>query len=488
LELRVGQRIDRYELVCPIAQGGMGAVWLARLRRLRQFDKLVAIKTVLPQHAADLRHRRMFLDEARVALAVAHPNVASILDVGAQDGMLYIVMEWIEGESLRALDRAAAAKKGRLPPAVLLRVMADACAGLHAVHEARSASGVPLEIVHRDVSPQNVLVDVAGHARLIDFGVARSRDRLAGDTTTGGPKGKARYMAPEQALGKSVDRRSDIWSAGAVLYSILEGRAPYEDESDVSILRAILAGRPIPPLSAAVPPRVAKVILRSLRVDPADRYPTAAEMKRALEDAMRADAVEATTTEVAAFLVQTVGAQLAERKALVAATLSGLGDLSAASVDRTSVPTVPATIPFATDGDAKPAEEVRTFAPTTQAPATRVLPSSHRARRVAAYGGAGAAALVLAALLLGNRLGSVRVAETRDVRGPAVQQGATNPPPPSATPTEPQPAVPPSQASPAAPPLADAAAPPDRSSARRQRPAGKGVMLPPARDPLDNRQ
>jgi serine/threonine-protein kinase len=464
----------------------MGAVWLARLRRLRQFDKLVAIKTVLPQHAADLRLRRMFLDEARVAFAVAHPNVGAILDAGDQDGTLYLVMEWIEGESLRALDRAMRAKGERIPPGVALRVIADACAGLHAVHEARGADGVLLEIVHRDVSPQNVLVDVTGHAKLIDFGIARSRDRIAGDTSTGGLKGKMRYMAPEQAFGKTVDRRSDIWSTGAVLYSILEGRVPFDGDSDVAILRAILEGRPIPWPSAAVPPPVAEVVMRSLRVEPADRYATAVDMKRALENAMRAAAIEATTTEVAAFLASAVGTELAARKALVSATSCGLGEEPDAASGRASVPTVPAASRASADIVAKPLDDARTFAPTSQPPTRLVAAATARTGRRVAYGGAGAAVVVLAAVLLVHRFGTARVQETPPTPEPA--QAPANASTAITTATGPQPAEPVAQALPALSTTADAAAPPHSSVVRTVRSPAKSPLGSHPRDPLDNRK
>jgi serine/threonine-protein kinase len=299
-------------------------------------------------------------------------------------------MEWIEGESLRTLEQVTTGKGRRIPPAVAFRVIADACAGLHAVHQACGANGVPLEIVHRDVSPQNILVDVAGYAKLIDFGVARSRDRIAGDTSTGGPKGKMRYMAPEQALGNGVDRRADVWSMGAVLYSLLEGRVPFDADSDASILRAILDGRRIPAPSAIVPQPVVEVVMRSLRVDPADRYATAAEMKRALEEAMRAAAMEATTTEVAVFLAEAVGTDLAARKALVGATLSGQVDPPGAASERThSVRAVPAANRVSADSGAKSVEDARTVAPTSLTRASSARSTQARTRRLAAYAGAG---------------------------------------------------------------------------------------------------
>src|SRR5580693_1915746 len=160
--LRAGYRLDRYELLCPIASGGMATVWLARLRGKRGFEKLFAVKTIRTELVDDPRFEEMFLDEARIASGIQHPNVAQILDLGEQDNVLFIVMEWVDGDSLAKIRKLVAKGGGKIPTGIALRVLADACAGLHAAHELRDDNGQPLEVVHRDVSPQNILVGTAG--------------------------------------------------------------------------------------------------------------------------------------------------------------------------------------------------------------------------------------------------------------------------------------------------------------------------------------
>src|SRR5512140_1321091 len=300
--LRAGDRLDRYELLCPLAYGGMAAVWLARHRAHRLMDRLVVIKTILPQFAAQEQFQTMFMDEARVAAAIDHPNVARTLDVGENDDLLFLVMEWIDGESLSRLQRAVEKNGAKLPPGVILRIAADACAGLHAAHELRDASGSLLNVVHRDVSPQNVLVSTTGVAKLIDFGVAKARDRASEGTSAGELKGKIRYMSPEQALGKDVDRRADIWSLGAMLYEMLARVPPFDGPNEVATLHLLTSGEPPAPLPPSVPREVAAVVARALMPDRDKRFATAAEMQRALEAAMLNIGAATTAAQVGAFL------------------------------------------------------------------------------------------------------------------------------------------------------------------------------------------
>ena len=176
-EIRPGHRLDRYELICPIAEGGMARVWIARQLGKHGFEKLVAIKTILPALASDVRFQQMFLDEARLASAIEHTNVARILDVGEEHEVLYIVMEWIDGESLNHVQRSLARTGVAIPNGVLLRVMADVCAGLHAAHELRDRSGKLACVVHRDVSPQNILISTDGVSKIIEFRTRSDRVR-----------------------------------------------------------------------------------------------------------------------------------------------------------------------------------------------------------------------------------------------------------------------------------------------------------------------
>jgi tRNA A-37 threonylcarbamoyl transferase component Bud32 len=230
------QHIDRYELVAEIAAGGMATVYLARLSGVGGFQRFVAIKRLHPHLANEREFVEMFLDEARLAAGIHHPNVVPIMEVGASERGYYIVMEYIEGDTLARLLARAASSAERLPPDISLRVVIDMLAGLHAAHELRDEMGQPTELVHRDVSPQNVLVGTDGIARITDFGVARASTRLSA-TRVGQLKGKIAYMAPEQAMGKSdVDRRADVFAAGIVLWEVLAGTRLFKAENEAGTL------------------------------------------------------------------------------------------------------------------------------------------------------------------------------------------------------------------------------------------------------------
>jgi hypothetical protein len=312
--LAPGYKLDRYELICPMAEGGMASVWIARHTGKHGFQRLVAIKTILPKYADQPRFERMFIDEARIASRIEHVNVAQTLDVGEQHGVTYLVMEYVDGDALSKVHRALEARGEPIPLGILLRVMSDACGGLHAAHELHDTEGLPLGVVHRDVSPQNILVSTKGVAKLIDFGIAKARDRLAGDTNTDQLKGKVHYMAPEQALGRSTDRRADVWSVGAVLYHLLAGKPPYEGDNDVQSIFRLASGRPPVPLPSSVHPAVVAVVRRTLLHDPEKRYATAAELQQALEMAMIEAEVSTSHSAVAAFLERVVADRATRRR------------------------------------------------------------------------------------------------------------------------------------------------------------------------------
>lgn len=310
-ELQPGHRLDRYELLCPLAYGGMATIWLARFTGQLGFERLVVIKMILPQHADDPRFRAMFLDEAKIASRIEHPNVARILDVGEQEGNYFLVLEWIDGDSLAKIARTADAAGQAVPLGIVLRVLADACAGLHAAHELRGSDGESLGVIHRDVSPQNLLVSNAGATTLIDFGVAKARDRAAQDTASGQLKGKVRYMAPEQATGRELDRRADLWSVGAMLYELVARRPPFEGANEVATLKKLITGEAPAPLPPGVPRPIRTILDRTLRQSRDERFATALDLGGALEEAaVTIDAVTSPAT-VAAF-TQTL---LADRKA-----------------------------------------------------------------------------------------------------------------------------------------------------------------------------
>jgi len=322
-ELVPGYRFDRYELIHPVARGGMATVWIARLQGKHGFERMVALKTILPTYAQDLRFRNMFLDEARIASRVEHANVAQILDLGEQEGNLYLVMEWVDGDSLSNLARAVERAKITFPMGILLRILADACAGLHAAHELCDVNGQPLGVVHRDISPQNILVGANGVVKVIDFGVAKAAGRVAEETSSGTLKGKLHYMAPEQAMGTATDRRADLWAIGAVLYRILAGRPPYEGDNAVATLNQLISKVRPPSLPSTVPSSVARVVSKALATDPNERYTSAAELQAALEGLLRQGSLATTSREVASFVNSTLGPQLATRRAGIAAALEG---------------------------------------------------------------------------------------------------------------------------------------------------------------------
>ncbi|CAN96661.1 Protein kinase [Sorangium cellulosum So ce56] len=274
----------RYESLRAIASGGMATVYLGRALGAGGFERLVALKMMHPHIAAEPEFVAMFLDEARLAARVRHPNVVATFDL--VEDPLFLVMEYIEGPSLHSLLRTCARAKRPVPLGIVLRIFLDVLAGLHAAHELTGSEGEPLNLVHRDVSPQNVLVGVDGIARITDFGVARAETRLM-STRGNALKGKLAYMAPEQIRAANVDRRSDVYSAGVVLWEMLTEERLFKADNDGALLAQILQGAPTGPRGVvpSVPAALDQICLRALRTDPDERFPTAAAFAEALEDA-----------------------------------------------------------------------------------------------------------------------------------------------------------------------------------------------------------
>jgi serine/threonine-protein kinase len=341
--LQPGARLaGRYELLRPVAQGGMAVVWLARVQGGLGFEKLHAVKTILPHLARDPAFRAMFLDEASIASRIRHANVASLDDLGEEEGTLFMVLEWLHGDSLARLLDTARKSDTRIPMNVILRILADAAAGLHAAHDLRGDDGNLLGVVHRDVSPQNIFVTTSGVTKVIDFGIAKARERLSEQTRAGLVKGKAEYSAPEQVRGRGVDRRADVWALGTMLYHYLAGRFPYEGRDDVATLRALASGKPPPPLPDNIPPQVALVAMTALNPSRPERYQTAADMQRALESCM----TEPTTaTDVAACLQQHLGQRIEARRRDIAEALE-LSNQRAGGAPRGRLASIPELAPL----------------------------------------------------------------------------------------------------------------------------------------------
>lgn len=285
--LKRGQTLGRYELLVPVAKGGMALVWAARLKGTRKFQKVVAVKTMLQGLSEEPQFEEMFLAEAELASRIHHPHVCEILDLGEQDGTLYIVMEWVDGESLSMIRKAAYKKRVPLPLPFVTRIGLNTAAGLHAAHEMRNDAGEPMGLVHRDVTPQNILVTFDGVAKLVDFGVAKATSFAGtGETQAGQLKGKVPYMSPEQAAGAFVDRRTDVFALGIVLYELISGRHPFRGENDLVTLRNIVEGPPVTPLVNVYrecPPSLSHVVATALQRDPNLRFQTMADFARALD-------------------------------------------------------------------------------------------------------------------------------------------------------------------------------------------------------------
>jgi eukaryotic-like serine/threonine-protein kinase len=317
--------LGRYALHGEIAHGGMATIHFGRLLGVVGFSKTVAIKRLHPQFAKDPEFVSMFLDEARLAARIRHPNVVSTLDVVALEGELFLVMEYVLGESLLSLVRAAVKQGTRVPPEIVASIMAGALHGLHAAHEAKSERGEPLGIVHRDVSPQNILVGSDGVTRVLDFGVAKAAGR-AQTTREGQIKGKLAYMSPEQLHG-SVTRATDVWAAAAVLWEALVGRRLFAGASEGETVKRVL-DQPIEAPSQFVPglPRALDVVtLRGLCRDPEGRYATARDMAKELERAL----APAPTSDVGEFVEHMAGPALADRAGRMAEIESSSSDARA---------------------------------------------------------------------------------------------------------------------------------------------------------------
>lgn len=322
-DIRPGLVLGRYELLVPLAAGGMAQVWAARLRGARQFQKIVAVKTMLPKLSEDPQFEQMFLDEASLASQVRHPNAVEILDLGDESGILYLVMEWIEGVPLNQLMKSAKAVGG-IPFDVASRITMSACAGLHAAHELKDDKGQYVGLVHRDVSPQNLLVTYDGVTKVVDFGVAKATALGGGATVAGQVKGKVSYMAPEQVNGEGLDRRADVFALGIVLYALTTGKHPFRRDSEAATMFAICAPDPVVPPSkvhSAYPPELEAVVLKALEKDRDKRYYSADEMLRAL-DALPPHLRARSDGDVAEFVTALLGDRRAEQKLKIEAAIA----------------------------------------------------------------------------------------------------------------------------------------------------------------------
>ena len=317
--------LGRYEIVGPLATGGMAEVLLGRVRGPSGFERPVVLKRILPHYSRIPDFRQMFLDEARIVANVRHRNVVAVHELGEDDGELYLVMEYLEGESLSSVLRGIRKHRRAMPLRLGAHVVAEAAAGLHAAHELTRPDGVSLEVVHRDVSPHNLFVLYDGQVKVIDFGIAKGKSSSS-VTQTGHVKGKFAYMAPEQCRAEQLDRRADVFALGIVLYEVTTGHRLFDRDNDLLILRAVTED-PIKLPSAVVagyPADLEVIVMKALARDRNDRYPSGAVMRRDLLAWIRAQPVDdSPEEELSAVMGWLFADRIAEKKAALLAIQGG---------------------------------------------------------------------------------------------------------------------------------------------------------------------
>ncbi|MDX2008768.1 MAG: protein kinase [Myxococcaceae bacterium] len=283
------QRYGKYYLISKLAEGGMAEIFLAKQVGVEGFEKNVVVKRMLSHLSAVPDFVAMFLDEARLASRLSHPNVVQILDLGFEAGCYFIAMEYLPGEDFSTIIRSAAKQRAYVPLNIALKVVADAAHGLHYAHTFTDSKGQALNVVHRDVSPSNVFVTYSGQVKVLDFGIAKAESRVT-NTTAGVVKGKYQYMAPEQAQSLPVDARADVYSLGVCLYEATCNARPFARDSDLAILNAVLKNEYRQPRQARpdLPVEVEQIIVRALSRDAADRFESAGALAAALENYLRA--------------------------------------------------------------------------------------------------------------------------------------------------------------------------------------------------------
>ncbi|HTJ47481.1 MAG TPA: serine/threonine-protein kinase [Kofleriaceae bacterium] len=291
-------KLGDYEVLRALKTGGMGEVLLARRHGPEGFERLVAIKTIRAELAGAAAVRAMFLDEAKLLARLVHPAIAQVTDFGEEAGGLYLVMEYVPGVRFRELAER------RVPPAIAARAIAEAARGVHAAHELRDVDGHWMGVVHRDLSPENLMLGWDGQVKVLDFGIALVKGRQAPVTEVGTVKGKPPYMSPEQVKNETVDRRSDVWSLGCVLHEVLTGQPVFDGESIYQVARNVVVQEIVPPSrSHPMPAGLDAAVMRALDRELATRTPTAAELAEELERIATAEGAETvaawTTRELA---------------------------------------------------------------------------------------------------------------------------------------------------------------------------------------------
>ena len=355
------RRVGRYAVFGEIASGGMATVYFGRLVGAVGFSRSVAIKQLHPQFARSPEFVAQFLDEAQLTARIRHPNVVSVLDVVAREGELFVIMEFVEGEPLSRLVRFA---KEPIPLAIASAILVQVLLGLHAAHEATTENGEPLEIVHRDVSPQNMLVGIDGTSHILDFGVAKAASRVH-TTENGQIKGKLSYMAPEQLRGANLDRRVDVFAAGIVLWELLAGQRLFARNDPGATVAAVLAGDIKPPshFRPQVSAALDALLLKALAPAALDRFASAREMAIALENCVP----PASSLKVSAWVESVAGDSLKERAQRLREAEESTGINAVVDVEGLQQRLAEARISFPSDGRMAMPDPQPSLLPITEA-------------------------------------------------------------------------------------------------------------------------
>jgi CheY-like chemotaxis protein/outer membrane biosynthesis protein TonB len=447
-------QFGRYQLLEKIGSGGMAEVFKARMRGEEGFEKIVAIKRIVPHMAANDAFITMFVDEAKLAAQLNHNNITHIYDLGKVDAWHYIAMEYVEGRDLRSLLKLGKERDYPLPPELALFITAKIANALDYAHRRPAADGTELNLVHRDVSPQNILISYEGDIKLCDFGIAKAASKVS-TTISGALKGKLQYMSPEQAWGKRVDRRSDVFSLGAVLYEMLTGAPLFEGDTDMSVLERVREGEVEPPSARGVEVsrRVDQIVLKALAKNPQDRYQNASEMEKDLHAVLYAFQPSPGPADVAIYL----------HRLLEATTAPSTGDEIDAAFDKARdsapVPVAAPVLPKKGKGlliqqtgeiqlpPAAPAPLPRESAPVPRREAPRAsgeaaasIPAAGESKgsRTGLYAGIGFAAVALAAVAFfmtrdrsGGKTAAPAPAPKTESAAPAAETASTAAPAPA---------------------------------------------------------
>jgi eukaryotic-like serine/threonine-protein kinase len=459
---------SRFRSLFVVGRGGMGSIEVAIETPENGADRVVALKRMLPSSVLDKRHTEMFLREAKLASMLAHPNVVHATSFGERDGELFLVMEYIEGEPLSRMVAVAQERGLTLALPVVAHILADICEGLHAAHELKDEAGRPLSVVHRDVSPQNVMVSYEGQAKLLDFGVAKIEALEAdGRTKTGEVKGKTAYMSPEQAMGDPIDRRSDLYSVGAVLFEAVSGRKMWGGGTDLEVLRRMALEEPptLESVAPGTPAAICRLQRRLVSRDPSKRPASALEVATELRTFIASTGTHPDARVVRSLMVGLFADEIERRHATLRKALEQVAPASVEDLGA-SLRSLPVT-------------------DLTPVPATRSGPGTSGSRSRSTWLAVGGTAAVAVAVAFGLfwRRDEPPAAATPAVAVTALDTSSVAPPVPSTplpSPSLSASVAPPSSATPAPEPPAARPTPPPGAS-QPPRPAAVGGPTPKPR-------